>query len=180
MLMIRLSKSAGSFSSATGGRFQERSCILSRKFPLTLAVLLLAFSAVSMAQTLTTLVHQPPNGIQITFQLTDGTVMAQGNASSDWYKLTPDITGSYVKGTWTKLASLPAGYVPSDFASAVLADGRLAITGGEYNNNQFTLTNLGAVYDPVANTWTNLPPPVFEELSNRKLRKSILIVDRIL
>jgi hypothetical protein len=158
-LMILFSKSAESAASATGGRFQERSCILSRKFPLTLTLLLLACSAVSLGQTLTTLVHQPPNGIQITFQLTDGTVMAQGNASSDWYKLTPDITGSYVKGTWTKLASLPAGYVPSDFASAVLADGRLVITGGEYNNNQFTLTNLGAIYDPVANTWTNLPPP---------------------
>lgn len=85
--------------------------------------------------------------------------MAQGNGDSDWYKLTPDINGSYVNGTWTRLASLPAGYVPDAFASAVLADGRLVIVGGEYNNGNFALTNLGAVYDPSKNAWTNLPAP---------------------
>lgn len=45
------------------------------------------------------------------------------------------------------------------FASAVLADGRAVITGGEYLNGAFTLTNLGAIYDPKANTWTILPAP---------------------
>ena len=126
---------------------------------LTALAHLLAFSIVSQAQTLKTLVHQPPNGIQITFQMTDGTIMVQGNGSADWWKLTPDINGNYVNGTWKQLASLPAGYVPADFASAVLADGRLVITGGEYNSNQFALTNQGAIYDPKANTWTMLTPP---------------------
>jgi hypothetical protein len=111
------------------------------------------------AQTLTPLVHTPPGGANLAFQLTDGTVMCQANRQQDWWKLTPDINGSYVNGTWSKLASLQAGYVPDAFASAVLADGRLVITGGEYNNGQFTLTNLGAVYDPIANTWTPLNPP---------------------
>jgi hypothetical protein len=113
----------------------------------------------SAAQTLTRLNHQPPGGAILTFQLTDGTVMAQGSADSNWLKLTPDNTGSYVNGTWTKLASLPTGYVPDAFASAVLADGRLVIVGGEYNNNNFTLTNKGAIYDPATNTWTSLTPP---------------------
>ena len=85
--------------------------------------------------------------------------MAQGGGDSDWWKLTPDNTGSYVNGTWTKLASLPTGYVPDAFASAVLADGRLIIEGGEYNNGNFTLTNQGAIYDPAANTWTTVKPP---------------------
>ena len=85
--------------------------------------------------------------------------MAQGGADSDWWKLTPDITGSYVNGTWTQLANLPSGYVPDAFASAVLADGRLVIEGGEYNNGNFTLTNRGAIYDPAANTWTTVQPP---------------------
>ncbi len=138
--------------------FQERSCILSKTSLLTVTALL-ALSCVSLAQTLTPLVHQPPDGIQLTFQLTDGTVMAQGNKASDWWKLTPDITGSYVNGTWTQLASLPVGYVPEDFASAVLADGRLVITGGEYDNGQFALTNRGAVYNPLTNKWTTLAPP---------------------
>jgi hypothetical protein len=108
---------------------------------------------------LLTLVNQPPNGAGLGFLLTDGTVMFQGNSSSDWIQLTPDISGSYLNGTWTALASLPAGYAPEDFASAELADGRVVITGGEYNFGSFVLTNLGAIYDPVANTWTALAPP---------------------
>jgi hypothetical protein len=124
-----------------------------------LVALVLAIGCVSFAQTLKSLTHQPPDGAILTFQLTDGTVMAQGFGDSDWWRLTPDNTGSYVNGTWTRLATLPAGYVPDAFASAVLADGRLVIEGGEYNNGNFTLTNLGAIYDPSANTWTSLAPP---------------------
>ena len=131
---------------------------MARKF-LTVAALLLAVCGVSAAQTITQLKHQPPDGAILTFQLTDGTVMAQGNNDSDWWKLTPDNTGSYVNGTWTRLASLPAGYVPDAFASAVLADGRLIIEGGEYNNGAFALTNQGAIYDPAPNTWTVVAPP---------------------
>ena len=95
----------------------------------------------------------------MSFLLTDGTVMFQGNAEANWYRLTPDNTGSYLNGTWTKLASLPAGYVPDAFASAVLADGRVLIEGGEYNNNNFILTNMGAIYDPQTNKWTSVAPP---------------------
>ena len=130
-----------------------------RKKFLPVVFLWLAICGVSPAQTIQRLAHQPPDGAGICLQLTDGTAICQGNAESDWYKLTPDNTGSYVNGTWTKVASLPAGYVQDAFASAVLADGRPVITGGEYLNGAFTLTNLGAIYDPKANTWTNLPAP---------------------
>ncbi len=130
-----------------------------KKLPLVVTVLLFAFSGVSLAQTLQTLVHQPPDGAGIGFLLTDGTVIFQGNRESDWAKLTPDIKGSYVNGTWKQIASLPAGYVPDAFASAVLPDGRVIIEGGEYNNNVFAFTNLGAVYDPVKDTWTKQKPP---------------------
>ena len=141
------------------GSFKERSCILSKKFVLSVVMVLLAISVSSMAQTLKTLKHQPPDGVGLSFQLTDGTVMVQGNNGNDWWKLTPDITGSYVNGTWTQLASLPSGYDPYAESSAVLADGRLIIEGGEYNFGAFALTNLGAIYDPVANTWTSVTPP---------------------
>ena len=57
------------------------------------------------------------------------------------------------------MASLPSGYEPDAFASAVLADGRVIVAGGEYNFGQFTLTNICAVYDPIANTWTPLSAP---------------------
>ncbi len=121
--------------------------------------LLLALAGGLASQTIKSLAHQPPDGAGIAFLLTDGTVLAQGGLGSDWWKLTPDINGSYVNGTWNQMASLPTGYAPDAFASAVLADGRLVITGGEYNNGNFLLTNLGAIYDPVADRWTPLPPP---------------------
>src|ERR1041384_8689806 len=78
---------------------------------LTLGVLV-ALTRICSAQTLTPLVHQPPGGANLAFQLTDGTVMCQADSSQNWYKLTPDNTGSYVNGTWTQLASLQTGYVP--------------------------------------------------------------------
>jgi hypothetical protein len=122
-------------------------------------VLLLAISALAPAQSLETLVNQPPHGAALSFLLTDGTVLSQGRNYHDWYKLTPDSFGSYVKGTWTQVASLPAGYVPDAFSSAVLADGRVVIVGGEYNSNQFVLTNKAAIYDPTVNTWTAIGHP---------------------
>jgi hypothetical protein len=122
-------------------------------------VLLFMISHVVLAQKLQYLVKQPPDGAGIGLQLTDGTVIFQGNAESDWWKLTPDKFGSYVNGTWSQIASLPSGYVPLYFASAVLADGRVIIEGGEYLNNVYTFTNLGAVYDPAKNKWTMQKPP---------------------
>ena len=132
---------------------------MTRRLLVAVTMLLFAACCISQAQTLTNLTHQAPDGAQLTFQLTDGRVLAQGFNDSDWWILTPDNTGSYVNGTWTQAASLPEGYSPEAFASATLADGRVLIEGGEYNFGQFVLTNLGAVYDPVANTWTPLTPP---------------------
>jgi hypothetical protein len=105
------------------------------------------------------LANQPPDGAGIGFLMTDGTVIFQGAGFSDWFKLTPDNSGSYIRGTWSQIASLPAGYLPLYFASAVLADGRLVIDGGEYNNSNFVLTNMGAIYDPLADSWTSLAAP---------------------
>lgn len=132
---------------------------------VTLSALALAaaslFGTTVQAQSLTPLTHQPPTSVGLPFLLTDGTVLVQGGNLTDWYKLTPDASGSYVNGTWSQVASIPSAwnYAPDAFASAVLADGRLLIEGGEYNQGQFVLTNLGAIYDPVHNTWTQLAPP---------------------
>lgn len=116
------------------------------------------------------LTRQPPFNPGAMLLLTDGTLMvhdqgAKNNGSSNWWRLTPDINGSYLNGTWSKLAPLPAGYAPLYFACAVLADGRVIIEGGEYNNGQETFTNLGAIYDPVKDGWTPVPPPAGEEWS---------------
>ena len=130
-----------------------------KRIVFAMAILLALTACVSSAQTLKPLVHQPPGGANLGFLLTDGTVLFQGNSSSDWWRLTPDNKGSYLNGTWKQAASLPAGYVPDAFASAVLADGRVVIVGGEYNNSQFSLTNKAAIYDPTADTWTPLGHP---------------------
>jgi hypothetical protein len=97
------------------------------------------------------------------FRLTDGTVLVQalakGAGSPDWWRLTPDSSGSYLDGTWTQVASLPPDYGPGAYAAAVLPDGRLAVEGGEFNNDVETWTNLGAIYNPLTNTWTRVSPP---------------------
>ncbi|MBV8146434.1 MAG: fibronectin type III domain-containing protein [Gammaproteobacteria bacterium] len=96
--------------------------------------------------------------------LTDGTVMIHECNTPAWYKLTPSNSGSYVSGTWSQLASLPvisgSQYAPQYHASAVLNDGRVIIQGGEYNGTGAGVwTNLGAIYDPVANSWTAVTAP---------------------
>ncbi len=91
--------------------------------------------------------------------LTDGTAMVHEGCTGTWYKLTPDNTGNYQKGTWKKLGSMPSGYAPLYFASQVLPDGRVIVNGGEYNNCSGVWTTKGALYDPVADKWTDVPPP---------------------
>ena len=105
------------------------------------------------------------NGLCNPLLLTDGTVLVYECGTSTWFKLTPDNTGSYVNGTWSpatgagSVAALPSGYQPQYFASAVLPDGRVIIEGGEYNSGVEALVSLGAIYDPIANSWTSVSPP---------------------
>ena len=110
--------------------------------------------------------NNPPVNLGTILLLTDGTVIAHeendqsGNvATLNWYKLTPDINGSYINGTWSQIAPLPVGYGPLFFGSAVLPDGRVVVEGGEYNQYGGGFTKLGAIYDPVANTWTSVTAP---------------------
>jgi hypothetical protein len=89
--------------------------------------------------------------------------MLHETCGSHWFRLSPDINGSYVNGTWSPLASLPSGYSPLYYASAVLPDGRVIINGGEYNNTGSgcnpVWTTKGAIYDPTTNSWTSVSPP---------------------
>jgi hypothetical protein len=125
--------------------------------------LLAIWANTAASQTWTPLKNMPPVDIGYIALATDGTVLAHArtfsSADSQWYKLTPDINGSYVNGTWSQLASMPSGYAPIDFAGGMLADGKLLVEGGEYNEAQDVESNLGALYDPVSNTWTSISPP---------------------
>lgn len=109
--------------------------------------------------------------------MTDGTVIVFERdfpVSGKVWKLTPDIFGKYENGTWSEITSLPVigsrRYTPLYFPSAVLADGRLIIAGGEYQGPDvdFIFTppgsegaNYVAIYDPFSNTWSSVAPPPF-------------------
>ena len=114
------------------------------------------------------LVNQPSFLCDTALLLTDGRVMVHqygdphhnGQGMNNWWALTPDANGSYLNGTWSQLASMSSTYGPLYFASAVLADGRVIVEGGEYNFLNLVETNQGAIYNPVTNTWTSVNPPV--------------------
>jgi PKD repeat protein len=124
----------------------------------------LAFAALADAQTWTPLNHQPTFVAGTALLLTDGTVMVQqmtsaGFGTENWWRLTPDSSGSYQNGTWTQLASLPTGYAPLYYASAVLPDGRVVVEGGEYIGSASADSTMGVLYNPATNTWTSIAPP---------------------
>jgi hypothetical protein len=130
----------------------------------TLAIALLTLSGIASSQTPATgtwtkLANQPKFQTDTALVLTDGTIMMHAYNSTNWWRLTPDITGNYVNGTWTQLGSMPSGYEPLYFASAIMPDGQVVVEGGEYNNLQQIETNKGAIYNPLTNAWTNVAPP---------------------
>lgn len=107
------------------------------------------------------------------FLLTDGTVMMQEFSSLSlgvvsptwatrrWWKLTPDHSGSYRNGSWSRLAD--SHVARTYFASGVLADGRVVVCGGEYSDASGAVhqddTASCEIYDPVTDTWTVFDPP---------------------
>jgi hypothetical protein len=126
---------------------------------IVISVVLLSGLGVVSAQKWTRLTNQPTFFASTAFILTDGRVMVQDTGAQDWWALTPDANGSYQKGTWSQLASLPTGYSPLYYASTVLPDGRLAVLGGEYNFGVADWTTLGAIYNPKTNKWKTLGHP---------------------
>lgn len=89
-------------------------------------------------------------------------MLVHQSCSRNWWTLTPNSAGSYVQGTWKQKASMQAGYEPLYFSSAVLADGRVIVNGGEYNAGgcqNAVWTAKGAIYRPTSDTWTEVLPP---------------------
>src|ERR1700756_2352572 len=107
-------------------------------------LLVMSAAAVCRAQSWQPLTPQPQVPAGALLLLTDGTVLVHhedpNDGFSDWYKLSPDINGSYVNGTWSQIASLASNYGPLFFASAVLADGKVIVEGGEQNFSRYVWT----------------------------------------
>jgi hypothetical protein len=115
----------------------------------------------------TPLENPPPFGTPGTMLLaSDGTVLVHDEpdnnvtgGTNQWWKLTPAANGSYIDGTWSKIASMPATYSPLYFASAILPDGRMIVEGGEYIGENAVWSNQGEIYNPVTNKWAAVAPP---------------------
>ena len=97
----------------------------------------------------------PTPFLDVMLLLPDGSVMIlSANDNQTWVKLTPDIHGSYVNGTWSTVGkmNIPRLY----FASQVLQDGRVWITGGEYTGPYYdsNITGSSEIFDPTTGTST--------------------------
>jgi hypothetical protein len=98
------------------------------------------------------------------FLLTDGSILLNENAGGygtrRWWKLTPDAGGNY-GSSWVQVAD--SNVARKYYASAVLADGRFFVCGGESTDSSGSQSQDEAVsaeiYDPVADMWTVLPSP---------------------
>jgi hypothetical protein len=103
--------------------------------------------------------------------LTDGSVLVHqlywGYDGSVWMRLTPDSAGNYITGIWTGPFKMITQR--EDFASGILADGRVYVVGGEYSNDTVNAdpdgnmtggdTPLGEIFDPVHNVWSPMNKP---------------------
>jgi Kelch motif len=101
--------------------------------------------------------NQPTFDASTMLLLTDGTVMCQDSGATDWWRLTPDEWGDYTNGTWSPLAPMTDSRLY--YASAVLADGRVFVAGGEYHNGIQDDWNRAEMYDPVADAWHLISTP---------------------
>ena len=91
--------------------------------------------------------------------LSSGEVMAEGGggyASKKWDLLSPSSTGSYVHGSWSKLASMHTSRL--FFASDVLPSGDVFVAGGEYSQGKLVESNRTEIYNPNTNTWESTAP----------------------
>ena len=100
----------------------------------------------------TALATAPPVGVNNCLLLSDGTVLGM-NGAGQCVKLTPDIHGSYIKGTWTVLATMNDSRL--FFSSQVLTNGNVFVAGGEDG----TGGSSAELYGSLNNVWTLIPPP---------------------
>ena len=107
-------------------------------------------SRMLLSGTWTPLTNAAPGSVQTMLLLPNGSVMTSSGGFA-WDLLTPDSSGSYVNGTWTRLADSNAGHFA--FASQVLPDGRVLVAGDA------SLSTGSETYDPLTNVWTPLPTP---------------------
>ena len=103
-----------------------------------------------LSGTWTQLANSPPVGNGTMELLTNGSVLMT-NGGIEWSILTPNSSGSYVNGTWTRTSN--ADYTRLYDATDVLQNGDVFVAGGEYG----TGADTGELYNPATNVWVQLP-----------------------
>ncbi len=87
--------------------------------------------------------------------LSDGTVLAKnsagGGVGNSWDRLTPDIHGSYINGTWSNVDTMFEER--NDFPSKVLKDGRVYVAGGEHGYGNYYVE----LFNPRTGHWVPAP-----------------------
>jgi hypothetical protein len=114
-----------------------------------------------MSGTWRLLTNKPAFNASTMLLLTDGTVMCQESDGRNWWRLAPDANGYYFDGSWTTLP--PMHHARLYYASAVLADGRVFVAGGEYSDVGSD-TNTVEIFTPPKEladqgVWTEIPAP---------------------
>jgi hypothetical protein len=99
----------------------------------------------------TALVQAPPVGVNNCLLLSDGSVLSM-NGNGQCARLTPDIHGSYINGTWTQLPSM--NFSRLFFSTEMLTNGTVYVAGGEYG----TGSEHGELFDPLRDVWTWIYP----------------------
>ena len=121
----------------------------------------ISMSSRLIAQGTWTAVTAPCPGLSggVMLVLSDGTVICKSYSGgtdgigNTFYKLTPDIHGSYVNGTWSAIAPMINTRLYFFIAGV---EGRQSIrSGGEYG----TGGSSAETYNPLTNTWTAAPAP---------------------
>ncbi len=119
------------------------------------AALVTAFLAMaplkSAAGTWTALANNPPVSVNEALVLSDGSILTD-NGSGQCARLTPDIHGSYVNGTWTQLTSM--NFTRLFFSTEMLTNGTVFVAGGEDGNGN----DHAEIFDPLRNIWTRIYP----------------------
>jgi hypothetical protein len=112
----------------------------------------------------------PPFNVGMMLLLTDGSVLCQAFQRNQWRRLIPSAFGRYADGQWENLCFCSRN-APSYYASAVLADGKVIMAGGELNWDEDNkhASELCAVelFDPLTATWSViLPPPGWKKIGD--------------
>jgi hypothetical protein len=120
-------------------------------FALLLTLCCFVIPEGAKAGTWTPLTTAPPIGVNNCLLLSDGTVLAM-NGGGQCAKLTPDVHGSYINGTWTLLQTMNSSRL--FFASDLLTNGNVFVAGGEYGDPNHWDAEL---YNLQANHWSVVP-----------------------